>query len=100
MKPVFDWDPTKATANSRKHGVSFREATTVLADPLSITVPDPDHSHDKERYIDVGLSARGHVLVVAYTERGIRIRIISASKATAAERRRYEESNLETTQDR
>jgi hypothetical protein len=93
VKPGFDWDPTKAAANLKKHGVSFREATTVLADPLSITVPDPDHSHNEERYIDVGQSARGRVLVVVYTERGTRIRIISARKATAAERRRYEESH-------
>jgi uncharacterized protein len=94
VKPVFDWDPVKAAVNLKKHGISFREATTVLADPLSITVPDPDHSQAEERYIDVGLSTQGRILVVVYTERGIRIRIISARKATAAERRRYEESHL------
>jgi hypothetical protein len=94
VKPVFDWDPTKATANLKKHDVSFREATTVLTDPLSITVPDPDHSDDEERYIDVGLSAQGRILVVVYTERGSRIRIISARKATAVERKNYEENYL------
>jgi uncharacterized DUF497 family protein len=92
VKPIFEWDPAKAAANLKKHGVSFREATTVLTDPLSITVSDPDHSNDEERYIDVGLSAQGRIVVVVYTERGTRIRVISARKATAAERRRYEES--------
>ena len=94
VKLVFEWDPAKAAANLKKHGVSFREATTVLADPLSITILDPDHSVDEERYLDLGLSAQGRILVVIYTERGERVRIISARKATAAERRNYEEVNL------
>ncbi len=93
MKPIFEWDPAKAAANLKKLGVSFREATTVLTDPLSITVSEPDHSNDEERYIDVGLSAQGRIVVVVYTERGTRIRVISARKATTAERRRYEESH-------
>jgi uncharacterized protein len=94
VKSVFEWDPAKAAANLRKHGVSFREATTVLADPLSVTVSDPDPSDAEERYIDVGISAQGRLVVVVYTERGTRIRIISARKATTAERRKYEESHL------
>ncbi len=94
MKSTFEWNPVKAAANLRKHGVSFREATTVLADPLSITIIDPDHSDNEQRYIDIGMSASGRILVVVYTERGDRIRIISCRKATPVERRKYEEGNL------
>jgi len=93
MELTFEWDESKASENLRKHRVSFEEAKTVLMDPLSITVPDPDHSHDEDRFVDVGTSAKGRVLVVAYTERGENIRIISCRKATSLERRRYEEGN-------
>ena len=90
---IFEWDPDKAAANLQKHKVAFREGTSVLADPLSITILDPDHSTDEQRFIDIGLSANGHILVVVYTERGERIRMISCRKATPAERRRYEKGN-------
>jgi uncharacterized DUF497 family protein len=91
MKPNFEWDEDKAKANIRNHRVSFDEAATVFGDPLSITIPDPDHSVDEERYVDIGRSDRGRILVVAYTERGRNIRIISCRRAIRGERRRYEE---------
>jgi uncharacterized DUF497 family protein len=93
MKPNFEWDEEKAQANLRTHKVSFDEATTVFSDPFSITIPDPDYSTDEERYIDIGTSDKGRLLVVSYTERGTNIRIISCRKATPTERRRYEEGN-------
>lgn len=78
--------------NFAKHGVTFAEATTVFGDPLSITIRDPDRSWAEQRFVDVGLPRFGRVLVVAYTERRNRIRIISARKATRAERNKYEEA--------
>jgi uncharacterized protein len=87
----FEWDSTKAAANLAKHGVSFREAATVLRDPLAQTGPDPDHSFDEERVVTFGLSARGRLLVVAHTDRGDTIRIISARQMRPAERAIYEE---------
>ena len=89
----FEWDKHKAHWNLRAHGVSFAEATTVFADPLSITIPDPDHSMMEMRFVDLGLSLRGRLLVVSYTERSNRIRLISARLATRNERRRYEEAD-------
>ena len=91
MQKLFEWDNHKAEANLRKHGVSFEEAQTVFTDPLSITLADPDHSEDEERFIDIGMSDDRRVLVVVYTERGQRIRLISARKATPAERKQYYE---------
>jgi uncharacterized DUF497 family protein len=91
MQTLFEWDRHKAEANLRKHGVSFEEAQTVFTDPLSITLPDPDHSEDEERFIDIGMSDNRRVLVVVYTERGQRIRLISARTATPVERKQYEE---------
>ena len=91
MKLNFEWDEEKAKANFKKHRVSFDEATTVFIDPLSITISDPDHSVDEQRYIDIGSSDKGRVLVVVYTERSSNIRIISCSKANPSERKLYEE---------
>ena len=91
MQALFEWDRCKAEANIRKHGVSFEEAQTVFTDPLAITLPDPDHSEDEERFIDIGMSDNQRVLVVGYTERGQRIRLITARKASARERTQYEE---------
>jgi len=88
----FEWDPSKAASNLRKHKVSFAEAATVLRDPLSITVPDPDHSLDEDRYIAVGMSNRSRLLIVALAERGNRVRIISARELTKRERQAYEEA--------
>jgi len=90
MTLSFEWDEEKAKANLKNHRVSFEEATTVFSDPFSITIPDPDHPTE-QRYIDIGNSDRGRVLVVVYTERGATIRIISCRKAKPTERRRYEE---------
>jgi len=93
MKLNFEWDDEKAKANLKKHAVSFDEATTVFIDPFSMTNYDPDHSVDEQRYIDIGSSDEGRVLVVAYTERGANIRLISCRKATPSERKLYEKSN-------
>ena len=87
----FEWDPRKAEINLRKHGVSFTEAGTVFGDELAITVPDPDHSNDEDRYITIGWSDRRRLLMVSHTDRGDRIRIISARELTKAERKEYEE---------
>lgn len=87
----FEWDPDKAAANLRKHGVSFEEATTVFQDDLSLTGADPDHSAGEARLVTFGISGRGRLLVVAHTERGKRIRVISARSVTRPERKIYEE---------
>ncbi len=93
MELSFEWDEEKANANLRKHGISFDEAATIFLDPFSITIPDADHSIDELRYVDIGSSKKGRVLVVVYTERGARIRIIGCRKATPSERRMYEEEH-------
>ena len=93
MKLNFEWDEEKAKANLKKHAVSFDEATTVFMDYFSITKSDPEHSVDEQRYIDLGISDEGNVLVVAYTERGTNIRIISCRKANNSERRFYKKGN-------
>ena len=85
----FEWDPNKAARNLQKHGVSFGEAATVFRDDLSITATDPDHSTEEERYITVGLSRQRRLLMVAHTERGDVVRIISARELTPRERRQY-----------
>ena len=87
----FEWDPKKAEANLSKHGVSFREAVTAFGDPLSMNMADPDHSEAEERFIVLGMSDRYRLLVVSYTERPPRTRIISARLATRHERKQYEE---------
>ncbi|MBD2314367.1 BrnT family toxin [Desertifilum sp. FACHB-1129] len=89
----FEWNLEKAELNLKKHGVSFQEASTVFNDPLSVTFPDPDHSMGERRYIIIGVSAYGQVLVVAHTDREDRVRIISARKATRQERWFYEEGS-------
>ncbi len=88
----FEWHPSKAAENLRKHRVSFHEAATVFGDFLGTTAADPDHSVDEHRYITVGLSNRGRLLMVAHAERGDRIRIISARTLTQSERSAYEET--------
>jgi uncharacterized protein len=87
----FAWDPRKASANLRKHGVSFVEAASAFEDPLSVAIPDPLHSESEERFILIGSSKKRHLVVVAHVERGDIIRIISARIASRAERRTYEE---------
>lgn len=85
----FEWDDAKASANDRKHGVSFEEAKTVFDDPKVIIVYDEAHSTDEERWIALGISNRGRLLVVSHTYRDGAIRIISARRATKAEARHY-----------
>lgn len=87
----FEWDRRNAQTNITKHRVSFDEASTAFADPASITIFDSDHSEDEDRYVLLGHSSKRRLLVVAFTERGERIRIISARVATRAERIQYEE---------
>ena len=94
MKPLFEWDEEKAQDNLRKHGISFEEAQTVFNDPLAITIPDPDHSIDENRFITIGESDKRRILVAVYTERRKKIRLISARKASRAERKKYEEENF------
>ena len=86
----FEWDAIKPAENLRKHKVAFIEAATVFGDFLGITVPDPAHSADEDRYITVGLSNLGRLLMVAHTERDERMRIISARTLTPKEKRAYE----------
>lgn len=94
MKFIFEWDKRKADVNKRKHGVSFDEAQTIFMDALSIIMPDVNHSDDEERWLIIGMSNKNRVLVVSYTERGERIRLISADKASRNERKQYEEDYL------
>jgi uncharacterized DUF497 family protein len=89
----FVWDVRKATANERKHGVGFLEATTVFDDPLSVTIPDPGHSVGEQRFLLLGTSSQQRLLVVAHSESGESIRIISARRARRRERRAYEEED-------
>lgn len=87
----FEWDPNKAKTNLRKHGVAFPEAATVFRDPLGITVYDPDHSKEEDRYITFGASTADRILMVAHADRGDRVRIISARELTRTERKTYED---------
>lgn len=89
--PGFEWDERKSKANEKKHGVSFEEARSVFFDESARLIHDPDHSDQEDRFILMGMSIRLRVLVVAhcYRENENTIRIISARKATAAERREY-----------
>jgi uncharacterized protein len=89
----FEWDPAKARQNRRKHRVSFQEAATVFGDPLAVTYPDPDHSISEQRFITIGMSTAGRVLIVAHADRRENIRMITARKATPGERKHYEEKN-------
>jgi len=91
MALVFEWDTKKARSNLAKHGISFDEASTAFGDPLSIAIGDPLHSEREDRYVLIGCSFANTLLVVVHTERGGRIRIISARPATRRERLRYEE---------
>jgi hypothetical protein len=87
----FEWDSAKAAANVGKHGVTFDEAATVFLDALAVSGSDPDHSGGESRYITFGMSSLGRLLTVSHTYRSSRIRVISARRATRAERKIYEE---------
>jgi uncharacterized protein len=86
----FEWDDEKAESNRRKHGVSFEEAATIFNDPNIATVFDPDHSKSEERFVSIGMSVITRLLTVIHTFREVRIRLISARKATTAEKKKYE----------
>ncbi len=87
----FEWDPKKAEANLERHKIAFEEAATAFADPLSITIPDPDHSIRESRFILIGRTFAGQTVLIAHTERRDQIRIISARRATRREVKAYEE---------
>lgn len=93
MPIQFEWDARKERRNRQEHGVGFDEASTALADTLSITIPDPDHSDDEERWVTMGFSHRRRLLVVVHTEHDEQqiVRIISARPADPDERRQHEE---------
>ena len=92
MGLLFEWDEKKAKSNLLKHGVSFEEASTAFADDLSITIEDPLHSDDEDRFILIGLSKFSNILVVVHVERADVLRIISARKASKKEQKFYEEN--------
>ena len=89
----FEWDPAKAETNRKKHRVEFSEASSAFADTLSTTFADPDHSDEKDRFITIGMSDRGRLLIVSHTHRDDRVRLISARVANRRERKTYEEEN-------
>jgi uncharacterized protein len=98
MNLIFEWDEEKAWMNLQKHRIGFEEARTLFGDPLLVTFRDEHHSRDEDRYISIGNSSQGRVLLVVHTDReehedALVIRIISCRKATASERHRYEEGN-------
>ena len=97
MTPEFEWDAKKANENLKKHGVAFEEALTVFADPLANIFDDPDHSGSERRELIVGHSANQRLLVVSFTEREPRTRIIGAREATPHERRDYEQNTAKRT---
>ena len=86
----FEWDDGKERANRRKHGISFKEATTVFGDSLAATIPDPDHSHREPRFLTIGFSKSNRLVVVSHTEEGENFRIVSAREANSHERKTYE----------
>lgn len=86
----FEWDIEKAKSNEQKHGITFDDASTVFADPLSLVIRDPLHSENEERFTIIGSSHKNRILIVVHTERLDNIRIISARKAAKNERLCYE----------
>ena len=87
-----EWDENKNRLNQKRHHITFEEAATIFADPLEVMIDDPEHSYDERRFISIGESFSGRLLVVSYTERGDTIRITSARKPTTRELRAYEQS--------
>ena len=94
---TYEWDRIKASANVKKHRVTFEEAASVFLDPSALTFWDPDHSDEEDREMTIGRSARQRVLFVAHTAPEGRVRIISARRATRQEQRQYEEGIGEAT---
>lgn len=93
MKQTYNWDKRKAQINLAKHKVSFEEGETIFDDKFSLTLYDPFHSEIEERFIDIGRSIKGNILVVVYTQCGEETRIISCRRAMPAERKAYEKQN-------
>lgn len=91
MISQFEWNQEKARCNFEKHGVTFSEGATIFSDQRIATMLDPDHSQDEERSIAIGVSVKGRILIVVFTDRGNKIRLISCRKATSTERKTYEE---------
>jgi uncharacterized protein len=94
MELTFEWDENKAKANFKKHKVSFEEAKTIFDDPLLLTYPDFEHSNGEQRQLSIGLPVQGRVPIVIQTDRSKNIRLISGRKATANERKIYEQGNF------
>ncbi|MCP4347842.1 MAG: BrnT family toxin [Desulfobacterales bacterium] len=94
MSLEFEWDSEKYKKNMSRHGVSFNEAATVFSDSLSVTYSDPDHSCGENRFITIGMSSSGRLLMVSHTDRNDRIRIISARELTRKERKQYEQEYI------
>lgn len=94
MGQNLEWDEEKASANLKKHRASFDEAASIFDDPIAITFPDPRHSESEERYLSIGTSFKGRILIVAHTGRENKIRVINCRRATASERRLYEENQV------
>ncbi len=98
MRYYFDWDPNKAKANWKKHGISFEQASTIFLDPKMITVFDTEHSEHEDRWATIGIDKNGILLVVLHTFQQLdvnysRVRMISARKATKDEIKQYREEN-------
>jgi len=91
MAMLFEWDEPKAAENSRKHGVSFEEAASTFGDPASLTIGDPLHSDNEDRFVILGASLRRRLLVTVFAERGDRIRLVNSRRATPNEQARYEQ---------
>lgn len=89
MSLTFEWDEEKAASNFEKHGISFQAASTVFKDSLSLTISNPRHSFEEQRFVTIGEAVGQEILVVAPTQRDARVRIISAREATRKERRDY-----------
>ena len=87
----FEWESEKAAENLERHGIAFEEAATAFGDPLSITIGDPDHSEAEDRFILLGMTFRGRLVVVVHTDRGENVRLISARIPTRRERQSYEQ---------
>ena len=96
MSFLFEWDRSKAEGNAKKHGVGFDEALTVFADPLARIFSDPDHSDEEHRDVIIGHSATPRLILVCFTERESKIRIINARTATSRERQDYEQNSRQT----
>ena len=90
----FEWDDAKAESNERKHGITFSEAMTDFGDLLSVTGYDPKHADDEDRFLTMGASVAGRLIVVSHTDRPDSIRIISARGATPRERKDYEDGDF------